>query len=570
MSSTAPIRSPAGHERHAPVPRRGAVRDKPLLAAALLVAFLAVVPVLSLFVLATGSAEGVWQHLLANVLPGSLAITLLLMAGVGAVTASIGIGAAWLVSRYDFPGRAVVHWLLVLPLAIPTYLSAYCFVELLGFTGPFQSLVRSLLGAATPAQYWFPEVRSLGGAIFVMGIVLYPYVYLTCRLLFEMQGGTVIEAGRVLGASGARQFFSVALPLARPAVVAGMALALMETLNDIGAVEILGVRTLTFSVFDTWLNRGSLAGAAQIACLMLVIVVLLIYLEQRSRGARAYTVRHGGVAMLARIRLKGWRRWAVLLLCLMPPVAGFFAPVWVMAGYALARLDLFADARLLQAATNSIIVSAATAAVACVAALILLTALRQKRSRRATLLVRVATLGYAIPGSVLAIGLLFALTRFDNTIDAMARSIFGVSTGLLLSGSAFIIIHACSVRFLAIAHGSLEAGYSRLSSHVTLVARTLGRTAGQAFLTIELPLLRRAIATAALLVFVDTMKELSATILVRPFNFPTLATHVYELASRARFEEAAIAALLIVFIGAIPVLLLSRLQRAATLTGFRS
>jgi iron(III) transport system permease protein len=303
---------------------------------------------------------------------------------------------------------------------------------------------------------------------------------------------------------------------------------------------------------------------------MLVIVGLLLYFERRSRGGRGYAVRHGGAATLARIRLKGWRQFVVLLLCLAPPVAGFFAPVWVMAGYALARLDLFADSRLLQAAGNSVFVSTATAAVACIAALVLLTALRQRRSRGAGLLLRAATLGYAIPGSVLAIGLLFALTRFDNSVDALARSMFGISTGLMLSGTAFIIIHACSVRFLAIAHGSLDAGYSRLSGHVTMVARTLGRTAGQAFLTVELPLLRRAIATAALLVFVDTMKELSATILVRPFNFPTLATHVYELASRARFEEASSAALLIVLIGAIPVLLLSRLQRAATLTGFRS
>lgn len=572
MTNPAPSNAPAstdGGKKRAPA-RRAAIRDKPLLAAAILVALLAVVPVVSLFVLATGNVEGVWRHLAVNVLPGSLAITLMLMAGVGATAASIGIGAAWLVSRYDFPGRSFVHWFLVLPLAIPTYISAYCFVELLGFTGPIQTLLRDMLGVTAPAQYWFPDVRSIGGAVFVMGIVLYPYVYLTCRLLFEMQGGAVIEAGRVLGASGARQFFLVALPLARPAVVAGVALAMMETLNDIGAVEILGVRTLTFSIFDTWLNRGSLAGAAQIACMMLVIVAMLLYFEQRSRGSRGYAVRHGGSATLARIRLTGPAGWLVAVLCLLPPLTGFAAPVFVMADYALARLDLFADPRLIRAAGNSVFVSAVTAAAACLAALVLLSALRNRRSRKAMLLVRAATLGYAIPGSVLAIGLLFALTRFDNSLDGLARHYLGFSTGLVLSGTAFIIIYACSVRFLAIAHGSVEAGYARLSGHMAMVARTLGRSAGQTFLTVELPLLRRAIATAGLLVFVDTMKELSATILVRPFNFPTLATHVYELASRARFEEAATAALLIVAIGAIPVLLLSRLQRAATISGMRS
>jgi iron(III) transport system permease protein len=548
---------------------RSTSRRPGLPAAALLIAGLAAVPLLSLFVLASGDASGVWRHLAVNVLPSSLAATLELMAGVAIVTGAVGVGAAWLVSRYEFPARRILHWLLVLPLAIPTYLSAYCFVELAGFTGPLQGLIRQVFGFTRPTEYWFPEIRSVGGAIFVMGAVLYPYVYLTCRLLFEMQGRTVIEAGRVLGASGARLFFAVALPLARPAVAAGMSLALMETLNDIGAVEILGVRTLTFSVFDTWLNRSSLAGAAQIACLMLAIVALLLVVEKRSRGARSYAVRHGGAAALGRVRLSGWRAWSVTALCLVPPLIGFGAPVYVMLDYAIARTELLADPELYRAAGNSILVAAFTAATACIAALALILAVRGNRSRLAMLAVRTATLGYAIPGSVLAIGMLYAMTNFDNAVDALARAALGVSTGLVFSGSALIIIYACTVRFLAIAHGSIEAGQTRLSSHVSMVARTLGRSAGQTFVSVELPLLRRAIATAALLVFVDTMKELSATILLRPFNFPTLATHVYELASRARFEDAAMASLLIVVIGAVPVLALSRLQGAATLTGFR-
>jgi iron(III) transport system permease protein len=536
---------------------------------AIVIAALSAVPMLSLLLLATGDAGGVWRHLVVNVLPASLAATLVLMLGVGIVTGAVGVGAAWLVSRYEFPGRRIMHWLLVLPLAIPTYLSAYCFVELTGFTGPLQGFLRQVLGVTRPSDYWFPEIRSIGGAVFVMSAVLYPYVYLTCRLLFEMQGRTVIEAGRVLGASGPRLFFGVALPLARPAVAAGISLALMETLNDIGAVEILGVRTLTFSVFDTWLNRSSLAGAAQIACLMLAIVAILLVLEKRSRGARGYAVRHGGAAALGRVRLAGWHAWLVTALCLLPPLIGFGAPAYVMLDYAIARAELLADPELYRAAGNSILVATMTALAACIAALALILAVRGNRSRLAMLSMRAATLGYAIPGSVLAIGMLYAMTHFDNAIDGLARAAFGISTGLVFSGSALIIIYACTVRFLAIAHGSIEAGHTRLSSHVSMVARTLGRSAGQTFVSVELPLLRRAIATAALLVFVDTMKELSATILLRPFNFPTLATHVYELASRARFEDAAMASLLIVFIGAIPVLALSRLQGAATLTGFR-
>jgi iron(III) transport system permease protein len=549
--------------------RKLAARARRLPWSAMAIAAISAIPLLSLFLLASGDATGVWRHLAGSVLPGSLATTLALMAGVGGLTASVGIGAAWLVSRYEFPGRATVHWLLVLPLAIPTYLSAYCFVELLGFTGPLQTGLRALLGVSRPAEYWFPEIRSTGGAVFVMGVVLYPYVYLTCRLLFEMQGASVIEAGRVLGASGTRLFFGVALPLARPAIAAGTALAMMETLNDIGAVEILGVRTLTFSIFDTWLNRSSLAGAAQIACLMLAIVALLLVLERKSRGARGYAMTRGGAASLGRIRLSGWQAWAVALLCVLPPLAGFAAPVYVMLTYALARIELFADPALLRAAANSMLVASATAATACIAAVVLIVGVRGNRSRLAFLAVRTATLGYAIPGSVLAIGMLYAMTHFDNLVDALARAAFGVSTGLAFSGSALIVVYACAVRFLAIAHGSVEAGSSRLSKHVSLVARTLGQSAIQAFVTVELPLLRRALATAALLVFVDTMKELSATILLRPFNFSTLATHVYELASRARFEEAAAASLLIVAIGAIPVLALSRLHGAAPLTGFR-
>jgi iron(III) transport system permease protein len=355
---------------------------------AIVIAVLSAVPMLSLLLLATGDASGVWRHLMINVLPSSLATTLMLMLGVGIATGAVGVGAAWLVSRYEFPGRKAVHWLLVLPLAIPTYLSAYCFVELTGFTGPLQGLLRQVLGVTRPTEYWFPEIRSIGGAVFVMSVVLYPYVYLTCRLLFEMQGRTVIEAGRVLGASGTRLFFEVALPLARPAVVAGISLALMETLNDIGAVEILGVRTLTFSVFDTWLNRSSLAGAAQIACLMLAIVAMLLVFEKRSRGARGYAVRHGGAVAFGRVRLAGWNAWLVTALCLLPPLIGFGAPAYVMLDYAVARTELLADPELYQAAGNSILVATMTALAACVAALALIVAVRGNRSRPAVLAVR--------------------------------------------------------------------------------------------------------------------------------------------------------------------------------------
>lgn len=539
-----------------PVTRRGASSSRPP-AGVWIIAAVALVPIVSLFVLAAGDSAGVWTHLISTVLPSAIWTTFKLMAGVGALSAAIGIGAAWLVSRYQFAGRNLLHWALVLPLAIPTYISAYCFVELLDYSGPVESLLRAVFGGRGA---YLPDVRSTGGAVFVMSIVLYPYVYLACRLVFELQGARMIEVGRVLGSSGLGLFFRVALPLARPAVAAGVALALMETLNDIGAVEMLGVRTLTFSVFDVWLNRSSLAGAAQVACMMLAVVAMLLFLELHSRGARGYAVRHGGAATLTRVRISGLRGGAAALACALPPLIGFATPLALLIHFAVKRMDQLGEPALARAAVNSLAVSLATAAITVVIGLVLVTLAQRRRSLAARYLTRLATLGYAVPGSVLAIGTLYAITAFDNGIDGFLRANFGVSSGLLLSGSAAIIVYAASVRFLAVAHAAIESGYSRLSGHVVLAARTLGRTANQTLFAVELPLMRRALATAGLLVFVDTMKELSATVLLRPFNFSTLATHVYEFASRARFEDASVAALAIVVIGTAPVVLLSRMQ----------
>ncbi|MCB1455522.1 MAG: iron ABC transporter permease [Nitratireductor sp.] len=527
-------------------------------AGAMLAAALAALPLVSVGILALGDSGDTWQHLIANVLPTSLMTTLTLVLGVGLATAATGTGCAWLVSRYSFPGRDVLHWLVVLPLAIPTYVAAYCYVELLDYTGPVQSAIRLVGGFQSRPEYFFPEIRSLPGAILVMSLVLYPYVYLTTRLMFSMQGATTIETARVLGASGSRQFLSIAVPLARPAMIAGSALAMMEALNDIGAVEILGVRTLTFSIFDTWLNRSSLAGAAQIACILLVLVALLIVIERRARGARQYHTRGGTMLHAQRIRLTGWKSVAATIICILPPAAGFIAPIILLASYAARRFGQIAEPDLWAAFANSIAVSVATAAVTVVVALFLVSAQRMEQSRASAIGTRIAALGYAAPGSVLALGALYAFSGLDNLVDAFLREHFSISSGLLISGSMAIIIYACSVRFMAIAQGAIESGYSRLSPHLPMAARTLGRTRFGAAFGVELPLLRTTLATAGLLVFVDTMKELSATILLRPFNFQTLATFVYERASRALFEDAALAALMIVIMGIVPVVMLSR------------
>jgi len=537
-----------------------AMRPPPV--GATLVALLTLIPFVSLAILAAGDASGVWPHLIANVIPRALTETVLMLAGVGVGTAVVGMGTAWLVSRYSFPGRNVLHWALVLPLAIPTYISAYCFLELMEFSGPLQSALRALGGFRAPADYWFPEIRSLPGAVFVMTAVLYPYVYLTCRLVFEMQGAAVIDTGRVLGAGGWRLFAKIGAPLARPAIAAGATLAMLEALNDIGAVEFLGVRTLTFSVFDTWLNRSSLPGAAQIACVMLAFVALLAWAERHARGGRRFAPKGGNTGAPSRPRLAGLRAWAAFAACALPPAIGFLAPVYVMARYALRRPQQWGDPVLVRAALNSVTVSGLAAAATLICALAIVRAQQKRPGRLMALAWRASTFGYAVPGSVLAIGTLYAFTTFDNGLDGFMRSHFGIATGLLLSGSAAIVVYGVSVRFLAIAHGSLEAGYSRLSPHLAHAARTLGRSERATMWLVEMPLLKRAFATAALFVFVDTMKELSATVLLRPFNFPTLATFVYEKASRALFEDATVAALVIVAIGIVPVILLSRVQAA--------
>lgn len=548
---------PAEHPTAASM--RAGSRVSPLTIAAMLLSALVAMPLIAIFVIAlTGGTNG-WQHLLVNVLPRSGAQTLLLLVMTGAFTAITGVTTAWLVTMFDFPFRRLLSFALVLPLAIPSYLAAYAFGEFLDFAGPVQSGLRALFGYQTIRDYWFPDIRSLGGAVLILGSVLYPYIYLSTRAAFGLQGRFAADAARTLGVGPLRLFLSVQLPMARPAIIIGLALVMMETLNDIGAVEYLGVHTLTFTIYETWLNRGNLAGATQIAACLVLIVGALIVIERRARRRQRFAA--GKATAMhqrsARVRLSPVRGWLATLLCALPFLSGFAIPVLVLGSYALKRLNGLADPKLLKALLHSLEVSLPVAVITLFGGFLLAYAQRERPSWPTRFAVRVGSLGYGIPGTVLAIGVLLPLAGLDNAVDGIMRGHLGISTGLLLSGTAFAIIYAHSVRFMTLAEGTVDAGFQKLSPHLDMASRTLGRTRLQTLVGVLLPNIRPAAITASLLVFIESLKELPATIMLRPFNFNTLSTMVYESASRSRVQDAALPALVIIVAGLVPVILVS-------------
>jgi len=534
-------------------------RNPASFSASIIIAAIVLLPVATVVLVAISGSGADWPHLIRYVLPRSIETTLVLLVLVAAATASIGVTCAWLVVAYEFPLRRILSWALVLPLAVPPYLAAYAFAEFFHYTGPVQTALRAIFGFRTSRDYWFPDIRSTMGAAIVIASVTFPYVYLTARVVFIMQGRNIADVARTLGARPSRVFRRILLPVARPAIVAGLALVLMETINDIGAVQYLGVQTLTLSVYTTWLNRGSLEGAAQIALLMLILVFLILTAEQFARSRQRFHAARGTQLKIhpPRTRLAGWRAAAATMAGTIPILAGFGIPLYVFGDYARKRLYQLTEPALSEAFLTSLMTAASTAVITVLAALFLLNALRLSRSHATALVVRLASIGYAMPGTILGLGLLLALAHADNAIDAFFRQHFGFSTGLLMTGSAATIVLACSIRFLALAEGTIRSGLDKLPPNLDEAARSLGKTSTGSAVIILLPLLRPAIATAAILVFVDTVKELSATILLRPFGFNTLATNVYENASRGAVEDGAVAALLIIATAILPVILLT-------------
>lgn len=526
--------------------------------AALLVAMLVALPIVSVgtHVFSSGTG-GTWAHLASTVLPEYIATTLWLCLGVGISVAVIGVGTAWLVTHFDFPLRRSFEWALVLPLAMPAYVMAYAYTDLLQFTGAVQSAMRSTMGW-TRADYWFPDVRTLGGAVVMFAFVLYPYVFMLARSAFMERGGAVVEAGRSLGLSPWRSFLRVSLPMARPAIAAGMALALMETLADYGTVSYFAVQTFTTGIYRAWFSLGDRVAAAQLAMCLLGFVVILLALERQSRGAARF---HGAGLRRHPARgapLTGLRACAAVTVCLLPILIGFALPGGVLLHMALTEGDAQWGARFFTLAGNSVLLAGLTALLAVGLALLVAYAKRLE-PRPLTRAAHWATgLGYALPGSVIAVGVLIPVARFDNALAQWLQSSFGWHTGLLITGTIAALVFACLVRFMTAALQTVDSALHRVTPHMDDAARSLGLTPGRTLRRVHLPLLRRGLLTAGLLVFIDVMKELPATLVMRPFNFDTLATQAYTLASDERLAEASTATIAIVAVGLLPLIVLCR------------
>jgi iron(III) transport system permease protein len=537
-------------------------RFNPWLIGSGVIALAVLSPIVALAFAASRGTDELWRHLLAYVLPVAIRDTFLLLAGVGILTAVVGTLTAWLVTAYDFPGRRVLGWALLLPLAVPTYIVAYAYLDLLHPVGPVQTALRALAGIENPRDLRLPDIRTLTGCVFLLGFVLYPYVYLTTRAMFLMQTANLLDTARTLGIGRRRLFLRVALPLARPAAVVGLSLALMEALNDIGASEFLGVRTLTVSIYTTWVSRSDLPGAAQIALAMLAVVMGLVWLERWARRHRRYANEAQQPRPLTPHKLHGIAAGGAALAGWLPVLIGFVAPALYLVDAALERIRFAGLAgNLVREAANTVLVSMGATVLTVICAVIVVYAIRLGRGRLPSAMAGVAAVGYAVPGTVLAIGVLPVVTGLDGIIDAISVKLLGASTGLLLLGSGTALVYAYLVRFLAVAEGGVSTGFARVSHSLDDAARTLGEGALGRLRRVHAPLMRPALMTATMLVFVDCMKELPATLLLRPIGFETLATHLYGEAARGTYEDAAIAALLIVVVGLVPVLILARVSR---------
>lgn len=528
------------------------------LIAAIITTAIVALPVLSVIYLAFFPEENIWPHLIETTLPRYLITTLQLMVGVAVITLVVGLSSAWAVTMCEFPGRRFFEWAMLLPFAVPAYVIAYVYTSLLDYAGPVQGALRDWFGWNSAADYWFPQIRTLEGATLMIGLVVYPYVYLLARAAFLEQSPSLFEVSRSLGHSALSTFFRVVLPIARPAIAVGLSLVLMETLNDFGTVDFFAVQTLTAGLFDTWMNLGNLGGAAQIATTMLIFVVVLVTLERYSRRRQQQYAARDNRDPIRRFRMSFPRQMICLVVCSVPVLLGFVIPGATLGYYAWDYFDESWNPEFVQNAFNSLFLSGTAALTTLLIGITLAYSRRLHNTRGMQVLMRLSSLGYAMPGAVLAVGVIVPLAGFDNWFDSLMRSTFGISTGLLLSGTVFGLVFAYTVRFLAVSAGSVESALQKITPSMDMASRSLGHSPGGTLVRVHLPMLRGTLVTAALVVFVDCMKELPATLILRPFDFETLATYVYQFASDERLYHSALPALIIVLAGIVPIILMSR------------
>lgn len=524
---------------------------------AILVAAVLALPILVVLINVLISDGDVWTHLYQTVLAEYVSNSLLLMLGVGAGVLLIGVPCAWFTSMYEFPGRTFLSWALLLPMAFPAYIIAYTYTGILDFAGPVQTLIRELTGWRY-GEYWFFEVRSLGGAMVMLTLVLYPYVYLMSRAAFLEQSENIMEVSRTLGYSSQRAFFKLALPLARPAIVTGLTLALMETLADYGTVQYFGVSTFTTGILRTFYGFGDITAASQLAGVLLMFVAVLILLERYSRRRIQYHSSGLKKASHRRVVLRGKQAVMASVFCFLPIVVGFFIPVIVLGYWALFKAEV-PGANFVELAWNSFYLAALVSLVVVSLALVMSYAIRlNNRARSVRASVGIAGLGYALPGTIIAIGVIVPLAWLDHRIINFVRYYTGHNLGLIFSGTLFALLFAYTVRFMAVSLGAVQNGLGKIKPSMDMAGRSLGLSPYKVLRQIHLPLLKGSVLTAVLIVFVDVLKELPATFVLRPFNFNTLAVRAFELASDERLIDAAPASLMIVLVGLVPVILLSR------------
>ncbi len=521
--------------------------------ASLIIAAVAVIPILVIASSLLSPADEIWRHLAQTLLTELVRNTLVLLVGVGVIAFVLGVGFAWLVAMCDFPGRKFFEWALMLPLAVPAYVLAFVTVGLFDFSGPVQEWLRARWGAD---RYWFPPVRSVGGLMIVMGLAFYPYVYMLARAAFMTQGRRMFEVGRLLGLAPWAAFWRVAIPLARPAIAAGMALALMETLADFGTVAVFNYDTFTTAIYKAWFALFSLEAAAQLSSILLVLVALALIMERTlRRGARYYVA--GKADRELRYKLTRGRALLASAAAALTLILAFVLPVIQLLLWAL-ESTADTDARYFRFLANTLGLGMSAAAVTTAGALLLAYTHRLKPDRRMVLTVRLATLGYALPGSVLAVGMMMTVVWIDGHLAAFIHGTSGIAVGPILTGSLVILVAAYAVRFLAVAYGPVDSAFERIRPSLWQAARSLGAGNREILWRISIPMLRPGLVSAALLVLVEVMKEMPATLLLRPFGWDTLATRVFEWTSEGQWQAAALPALTLILIGLLPVFILIR------------